>query len=132
MYLVASYDPASISIEGSDRALRRLSEAIEVIQGNVRIPLIVPVAPLEAHVGFANSLRLESCEGLVCVSRAGDEISIRGESEKLKLLARNIAFLAGQVEQNRADGIKNHLHIEFHPGHFYLREDSLPLVVTKI
>jgi hypothetical protein len=57
----------------------------------------------------------------------GDHVVVTGEPSALSLLAGNIdAFRKAPLE------FGNHLHLEYFPGHFYLRADSVPVIVEMI
>ena len=49
----------------------------------------------------------------------------------LAILARNIDRLAEQPRERNSDGYKDHIHVEYHPDHFYLNEGSVPLVIAR-
>jgi hypothetical protein len=58
------------------------------------------------------------------ISRHGDEVTVLGERASRLTLAENLIHFG---EDPIALG--GHLHIEHFPGHFYLRDGSVPLVV---
>ena len=129
--IVGKYDKLSVAIEGSAESLRELSRAIQCASGNAKQSLLLPPTKLGPCLGYATSLRIAVCEGNVGVSRVGHEIIISGSAEKLAILSRNIGRLAERKGTEPSDGYQDHLHVEYHPGHFYLKESSRPLVVTR-
>jgi hypothetical protein len=131
MNIIGKYDNSSIDIEGSAESLRELSEVIQSFIGSELFSLYVPSTSPSPYLGYAKSLKLERGGGNVRVFRHGAEISISGSPEKLLIFARNIGRLAEQENHTRSDPYHDHIHIDYHPGHFYLDEESIPLVVTR-
>jgi hypothetical protein len=131
MKIVAKYDALSVAIEGSAESLLHLSHEIQEGTGRKVLVLTVPQVPPSPYLGYARSLTIHPDDGNVCVSRQGEEILISGSSQKLAILASNISGLAEQPDQRRPGVYHNHLHIDYHPGHFYLKAGSLPLSVTR-
>ena len=130
MNIVGRYDNSSIDIEGSEESLRELSNTIEHVS-SVKILALASPSRQDPYPGHAKSLRLELSDDSVCIARAGDEISIRGAQDRLAILARNILALADEKRNHPTGRLRLHTHIEYHPGHFYLKAESIPLVVTK-
>lgn len=124
MKIIGKYGKSSLDIEGSVESLRELSRAIQGLTGSEKLSLFSPPIPPTPYLGYARSLRIDRDEGKVCISRMADEIIISGSPETLVILARNIERLA----EGKIGG--SHEHIEYHPGHFYLKENSTPLVIT--
>jgi len=57
------------------------------------------------------------------VKWSGDELVLTGDRAALDIFASNIRNLG----HGRIGG--SHIHIEYFPGHFYLHDDSVPVVV---
>jgi hypothetical protein len=91
--------------------------------------LEIPATPPLPYSGYCKSLSLECVGGPVRISRSAEQIVIAGSPEFLRILARNIDFLADQ--QDTVGSIPPHLHIEYFEGHAFLDKKSTPLVVTK-
>ena len=78
---------------------------------------------------FPYSKNLESIrirhypERLVKISVEGESLLIEGSPEKLRILSENL-----EANGNEPEGY--HLHIEHFDDHFYLSNDSAPLVVS--
>ncbi len=132
MKILGHYGNSGIEIEGTEDSLRELSGAIERLSGVELLPLSTERPPQGSYPGHAKSLRLALSDEFVCVGLDGDEILVCGAASNLKILAQNIRFLADQEKQESNDQIRPHLHIEYHPGHYFLKAESIPLVVTKI
>ena len=131
MKIICKYDESSVDIEGSEESLCELSRTIQKCAGSEQLLLLLPQSPPTPDLRYAKSLKIDLGDGNVCISRIADEIIISGSPEKLEILARNIEFLAEQQGRSSSGTCLDHLHIEYHPGHFYLREESIPLVVTR-
>jgi ribosomal protein L30E len=130
MMVAALYDDLSIEIEGSADALRKLSLNVIECEGVCRV--VLPKFPEESERGlkFADELTIIVEVGQVNITRAEKQIVISGSKEKLVILAQNILWLADQVKVERTASISDHIHIDYYPGHFFLAEDALPLIVT--
>jgi hypothetical protein len=53
------------------------------------------------------------------------QLYVSGAKEKLDLFSANIDWLVDSQTE------RDHLHVEFYPGHFFLSEDALPLVLIR-
>jgi hypothetical protein len=131
MEILGRYGNSGIDIEGTEESLRELSGAIEGLSGVKVLPLSGVRPPQDPYPGHAKSLRLALSDEPVCIRLTGDEISVCGASDKLKILAQNIRALADQEKQESNGRIQLHSHIEYYPGHYFLKAESIPLVVTK-
>ncbi|MEH1056573.1 hypothetical protein V6U89_15325 [Micromonospora sp. CPCC 206171] len=60
----------------------------------------------------------------VLIEVAAGRLRVSGDPAKLAVLAENVRAMA-----DAEDG--GHLHVEYHPGHWYLAEGSVPLVVNS-
>jgi hypothetical protein len=61
----------------------------------------------------------------VMIAKVGNQLVLRGGRKSLDVLAENLeSFAQSTCEEN------SHTHIEHFPGHYYLREGSVPLVVS--
>ena len=131
MEILGRYDNSGIDIEGTEESLRKLSRAIEGLSGVKVFQLSSDRPPHDPYPGHAKSLRLALSNEPVCVCLTGDEISVGGAADKLRILAQNIRALADQKKQESSGRIPLHSHFEYYPGHFFLKAESIPLVVTK-
>jgi hypothetical protein len=130
MNIVCKYDESSVELEGSTINLLELAGKIQQIDGVQLISLFHPVASPGPYLGYADVLRLELSTGDVYVWRREAEGTISGSREKLEILAGNIESFAND-ESRDSGNIKDHIHIEYYPNHFYLKKESIPLVITK-
>lgn len=125
--LVGRFGSSGIDIEGTAKSMLEFSQRVLQIRTFEVFELGIPSIPPSPYAGYLRFLRFDLDEGNVHIRREGDSLLIRGSTEKVGFLARNIASLASQ----ETDGIATHSHIEYHPDHFYLVEGSEPLVLTK-
>jgi hypothetical protein len=130
--IVAAFDNASVEIEGSAESLLELSEALRAVTKVATFPFITPASPPHPFEAYARSLRVVCSEGRLCVGKGEAEISIHGSSESLKILADNISFLAKQKTDDSPGHLKEHIHIEHYPDSPFLKEGSMPMVVTRL
>ena len=130
MDIAGQYDDSRIKLDGTADGIRALSREIQKLVGEQLFSLLFPSTSPAPYLGTAKSLKLRRDAGNVCVSRDADVITITGSEEKLAILASNIERLAEQDSGSVSGNLKTHLHIEYYPEHFYVRWDSIPLVLT--
>jgi hypothetical protein len=66
-------------------------------------------------------------EPQLLISRDEDQLIFRGGRKSLEVMADNVDIFADSpAEEGR------HTHIEHFPGHYYLREESIPVVVSMV
>jgi hypothetical protein len=123
-------DKSSAEVEGSSEDLRDLSRSIKACRGSCSIRLSVPAQLDERGLRYLRNLVIKVESDSLKISEVNEDLHVTGSKEKLDLLADNINWLF----ESQADGAsrgRDHLHIEFYPGHFFLSEDALPLVVVR-
>jgi hypothetical protein len=125
MNIVGKYDVTGVEFAGTADTLSYLARAIRELVVRERFSLSIPPISPAPYLGYVQSLELERGAGKVSVSRSGESVNVSGSADSLALLAHNIEQLAF------SENCQDHLHIEFRPQHFYLNEESVPLVVTK-
>jgi len=130
--IAAAYDESTVEIEGGSEELREFSRQIAERCESSWIPLRDVEFPGERGPRRANAISIMVAAGLVRVSQSEGQIILSGSKEKLLLLAENIGGLANQVRSGKPTKVRDHAHFEYCPGHFYLAEGALPLVVTKV
>jgi len=94
------------------------------------MPLPVPAKFDDRGLRYLQELVIRVDSGLLRVSGTNDQLLITGSKEKLGLFSDNIDWLV----ESQATGIphkRDHLHIEFYPGHSFLAEDALPLILIR-
>jgi hypothetical protein len=113
----------SVSISAAPDSLKALGHLLSA-QADTVIEL-TPSTPGPEYVAAAESIRvcIEREPGIT-ISRDADELVVRGHTEGLAILAKNITHLGTDPT-----GLGPHIHIEYFPGHFYVRAGSIPLVV---
>ena len=68
---------------------------------------------------------------MLLIKCVGTVLSIQGSKEYMQILAHNVCVPAlERSETGLENAVPRHTHIEWHPGDFYLDENSDPLVVT--
>jgi hypothetical protein len=132
MEIAAAFDHASIEMKGSAESLLKLSEALQSVTAVATFQFIAPASPPNPYDAYAQTLRVVCSEGPLCIGKSEVEISIQGSSESLKILANNISFLARQKADHSAGRLMEHIHIEHYPESPYLKEGSVPMVVTRL
>jgi hypothetical protein len=111
----------AVTIAASPDMLVALGNALTT-DGVIELPPSTPVPPYEA-AAKAIIIRVENEPGL-SVSVEGDHLVVSGHFGALTILAGNVAKLGSEPPE-----FGNHMHIEWHADHFYLRADSTPLTV---
>ena len=133
MNIVGKFDDSSIALEGTAETLRELARSIRDSTKSAAIGehlLMLPLTPPTPYSGYIRSIRVVKSAGNVCISRVERKVLISGLPEKLAVLAATIDHLA--THRLVGPHSRKHVHIEFHPEHFYLLEESIPLVVTLL
>lgn len=110
-------------LSGTPDELLALAGLLREGAGDLALPPVADPAPYDrALVEFRVRHR---ATGKVRVRVDGGTLEIGGAPEYLAVLADNIADFAADPDA----GPRHHLHVEHFPDHFYLAEDSAPLVV---
>jgi hypothetical protein len=128
--LFALSDSSSVEIEGTSSDLRELSRAIKGCESLCHIPLSIPASVDNRGLRYRKELVIRVESNSLKISEADQQLFIYGAKEKLDLFSAGIDWLV----DSRAEGvsqIRDHLHVEFYPGHFFLSEDALPLVLIR-
>ena len=116
----------ALTIAASRLGLVELAQALATSVD--RDVVLRPVERASPHITPVDVLRvrIDNKPGLA-IRRSGSDVLIEGDGDAISLLAENIGGLGAD-----AQGLGSHLHIEYFPGHFYLRADSCPAVVEVI
>ncbi len=126
--LFALFDSSGVEVEGTRTDLMELARVIKGCESLRRIPLLVPARTDERGLRYLKELVITVEPNLLRIWEADQQLFICGAREKLDLFSANIEWLVdAQAEKVRQT--RNHLHVEFYPGHFFLSEDALPLVL---
>lgn len=87
-----------------------------------------PDEPPSPYEQWFTRIALKLTQGpLVQISAADDVVTIGGSAPKIEILAESIGDFAKDPE-----ALGDHLHISYYPGHYYLVEDSLEMVVSRL
>lgn len=82
--------------------------------------------PVGPYMGAAQSIRIVRATELgVSVSGISDQLVIVGDREGLAAFGENVHRLATTQTLGR------HIHVDYFPGHGYLRADSAPTIVER-
>jgi hypothetical protein len=113
------YDHSECEIEGTNREIRDLSDAIRALCEKGRS---------EDYVKIATHLLVQCSEGKVVIRCEPAQIVIKGDRAALTTLAQNLDWLAAQAPTG---GLPSpHLHLEHVPNHVFLDPTSEPLLVS--
>jgi hypothetical protein len=117
--------PSGLEIAGSQDALKQLANWIDAGAGALSFekPETSP-APYERWL--ARLTVAASQHPLVKIGIEDDTVCVVGGQTGLATLAENIRIFADD-----AGSPDEHLHIDYYPGHFFLAEESVPLVVAR-
>ena len=116
---------SGLEIAGSRDALKQLASWIAAGGGSLSFdkPETSP-APYER---WLDRLAVTASQhSLVTIGIQDDTVRVVGDQTGLATLAENIRIFAGD-----AGSPDDHLHIDYYPGHFFLAEESVPLVVAR-
>lgn len=122
-----------IELRGNSAAMRAIAELLRGGAGKrSRVSLLHVASEPAPYDGFLEFLDVEMLSDgrrvEVEVARKGNTLHIEGSKELMKILAENIELLVDDV--GRSDISEKHLHIEYHPDHYYLAESSEPLILV--
>lgn len=114
-----------VDVSGRTRDLEELAGVLVTGSGLLATPIEGDPSPYEV---FLSSIMMRSArEGpiVLSVDEGKGILDIFGSPNFLRLLAENIQDLC----RHGVSG--EHLHIEYFPGHFYLAESQISLVVHR-
>lgn len=113
----------TITIVGTSAGLKFL--ASQLVRGEDALVAVDAHLPADPYDGAAASIqiRLSRKPGLA-VERHGDQVVMLGDREGLAVFGSNVDRLAAEPE-----ALGGHIHIDYFPGHTYLRPNSSPIVV---
>lgn len=122
-----------VELRGDSVAMLRIAELLRGKAGKrTKIGLHYSDSEPTPYDGFLKFLDIEirAEASRVIAVREGDTLHIVGSDGMIKILAENIEMLVDDV---RRSGIsEKHLHVEYHPDHYYLDSSSVPLILTVI
>lgn len=121
-----------LELRGDTNALRKIAQLMSGPAGSrTRVQLGKPAQEPKPYDGFLAWLDIrilkENGSG-IHVSRSGDALVISGIANMMGILADNVRLLSERLEQSGET--EEHIHLEYHPDHYYLAESSEPLVVV--
>jgi hypothetical protein len=124
MVSIAFRSDGSVFVEGTQAGLRDLASKVRSHDRvNYEPSRTEPNTPgLEMVVTL---VVIEPNGGKVKLSRQADQLVVEGAADLRAILADNIDGLADKPEELGPD-----IQVDYVPGHFYLEEGSMPLVVA--
>lgn len=116
-------DDGSLTLWASRPALVDLGHALDSkVNAVIELTHTVPIPP---YLAAADQIRVRvDAEPGLTISREDDQVVVTGHPSALAILARNISRLGSDPA-----ALGSHIHIEYFADHFYLRSDSIPVVV---
>ncbi len=114
----------SVELTGSPGVLRALANLLGRGESEV-VAVPVPTTRPDPYDGWLESIAIHpEEEPLLLIRRERRQLVLSGGRNSLAILADNVETLA-----NSSNDGEEHMHIEYFPGHYYLREGSVPLVL---
>jgi hypothetical protein len=123
-------DSSSIEVEGDSADLQELSRQIRDCEESCSVPLAIPAPFDERGLHYLKNLMIRLDSGSLNILEADQQLFISGAKDKLDLLSANIDWLVESQAANPSQK-RDHLHIEFYPGHFFLSEAAMPVVIIR-
>ncbi len=120
-----------VELRGDVVAMGRIAELLRGrAEEQVRVDLQCADSEATPYDGFLKFLDIEirNEEPRIKVVIERDALRVVGSSDMMKILAENIEMLIDDVKRSGVG--EKHLHIEYHPDHYYLDSSSAPLVLT--
>ena len=122
---------ASLNLCGDVNGLKRLADTLVDIG---KLPAVIVLNRERNPSPYDGLLKEISIalkpNTLVYVGQEEERMVISGSQEYLSLLADDIRFLMENSTSSNSEFY--HIHIEYYPEHFYLEQESIPLVVSCI
>jgi hypothetical protein len=129
--LFAVCNATGVEIEGSTQDLRELSRKVRRCSDLCEIAVSAPADYDNRGLRYVKRLVLTVGSGPLSITASDQQVSFSGSKDKLDLLAENIDSLVDPNNVENAQKTRDHLHVEFYPGHFFLSEDALPLILIR-
>jgi hypothetical protein len=129
--LFAVCDVSSVEIEGSTAELRELSRKIKDCVDFCQISLSAPTDRDDRGLAYLTQLVIIAGSGAISISVSDRRLSVSGAKDKLDLFSESVDWLVDPQNAATTQKDRDHLHVEFYPGHFFLSEDALPLVLIR-
>jgi|SRR6266852_6227793 len=130
--IVARYSSDEIELTGTADALVHFARCLLRADSVTEIPLAIPdgmsAAPFD---GFLSKARVEIRSGKVLLKHDETILGISGSIEDLKQFSTNIESFAKNIPRKAVGTLRDHIHIEYYPDHFYLAPGSDPLILVK-
>ena len=128
--LFALSDGSGVEIVGSTRDLQDLRKSIRTCESFCSIPLSVPAQFDDRGLRYLKELIIRVDADSLNVWEQNQQLFIAGAKQKLEVLSENVDYLLGS-KANRPVPNRDHLHVEYYPGHFFLAEGALPLILVR-
>ncbi|RJQ70244.1 hypothetical protein D5S17_29495 [Pseudonocardiaceae bacterium YIM PH 21723] len=119
-------DNGELEISGDRAELGELAGVLSRGYGELQGEAVDDLKPYDRSLGLVRVVVREREGVSLEVLEDEETLLIAGTREGLAILGKNVKGLSVSGGQGE------HLHIEYFPGHFYLTEDSLPVVVTLV
>ena len=129
--LCACYqDGVQVEISADGKGVKKMMKAL--LSSDAQLEFDTPPMSISKYWdGSLRHLRVHASSGHVFVKREGDIISFEGDKNKLAILADNLEILPDPTKLQGPHGHR-HMHVEYFPEHFVLREASEALIFTFI
>ncbi|HEU4405494.1 MAG TPA: hypothetical protein VFS43_09410 [Polyangiaceae bacterium] len=123
------FDPTAgeLDVSGTANELTALADVVRAGEGG--LPADAASRERSAYSEALRTVKVRTTEPpdslvVICVDVAALTLLIRGGLEKLAVLANSLAEVARWERSG-------HVHIEYHPGHYYLDPNSAAVVVNS-
>lgn len=114
-------------IDGDEKGIQQLVGAIKGKE-SAAIPLLDSRVFPSARVGILlTNLRVLRTESKNEIRVEGEDLVFAGRPEFIDTIAYSVSTLLLKDDPHFNS---DHLHIEYHPDHYFLQQTSIPLVVT--
>ncbi len=126
---------SDLAVDGDLEDLLELAALLENNSGILKVSFYFEGVDPSPYDGVLKKLRAEiTDDDKLLVKCTETTLEIRGTKEHMRKLAHNVHVPAREtLEMDLPKGgipRHSHIHVEWYPNHFYLDENSDPLVVT--
>jgi hypothetical protein len=121
-----------LELRGDPGGLRKIAQLMTgSVASRTRVQLGKPLTEPKPYDGYLASLDIEILKENgrgIQITRKGDVLAISGIANMMGILADNFRLLSERLEQSGET--EEHIHLEYHPDHYYLAESSEPVVIV--
>jgi hypothetical protein len=133
--LVGLYtEESDLELRGSTQGLLSLAQRLTgKEETRFDLPLSTSGVDPAPYDGVLTRLRVKvRGERPLYIGRTGSTLDIEGSRRTVEIFANNLKRLVRQGSEHPTGSSGAHTHVEYYPGHYFLDEQSEPMVITVL